>query len=405
MDFVEGVDVALDAIRSHKMRSFLTMLGIIVGVAAVITMISLGEGARRQIRQNMTTLGTNLLYVRAGSAQRGGVWFGAGTAYRSLNEEDAEAILEECPLVEAVAPQLQRNAQVIFGNSNWFTTVVGSTPDYEYVTNLPVESGIFFDDAAQRSRTRVAIVGTTVIEKLFGGEDPLGKTIRVNRVAFTVIGAIKKRGGTGWMDPDDIVIVPLSTAQGRLFGTDDLSSISIKVRSENLMSQAVMEVEDVMRRRHRLSEQQENDFTIRNQADLMTVFTETTKTMTFLLAGIACVSLLVGGIGIMNIMLVSVAERTREIGTRIAVGARRMDILGQFMLESVVISLAGGIIGIAIGIAGSQVLSALADWNTAISPAGIALAFAFSVGVGVFFGIYPARRASLLNPIAALHHE
>ena len=405
MDPVEGINVALDAIRSHKTRSFLTMLGIIVGVAAVITMISLGEGARRAIRQNMTSLGTNLLYVRAGSAQRGGVWFGAGTAYKSLRIEDAAAIENECPTVEAAAPQIQRNAQVIYGNNNWYTTVVGATPPYEFVTNTPIEDGAFFDDAAQRSKARVAVVGSTVIEKLFGDDEPVGKVIRVNRVAFTVIGTIAKRGGTGWMDPDDVIVVPLSTAQARVFGTDDLSSISVKVWREDQMNQAVVEVEDVMRRRHRLSDEQENDFMIRNQADLMTVFSETTKTMTFLLAGIACVSLVVGGIGIMNIMLVSVAERTREIGTRIAVGARKMDILAQFMLESVVISLGGGLIGIAIGIAGSQILSAIANWNTAISPSGIIVAFAFSVGVGVFFGIYPARRASMLDPISALHHE
>jgi putative ABC transport system permease protein len=405
MDFRESVGVALDAIRSHKMRSFLTMLGIIVGVAAVITMISLGEGARRQIRLNMTSLGTNLLYVRAGSAQRGGVWFGAGSAYRSLAAGDAEAIERECPAVVAVAPQVQRGAQAIYGNKNWSTTVVGATPSYEFVTSLPLEYGMFFDDAAQRSKSRVAVLGTTVIENLFGDEDPVGKVIRINRVAFTVIGTVKKRGGTGFMDPDDLVLVPLSTAQGRLFGTDDLSSISVKVEREDRMSQAVVEVEDVMRRRHRLADDQENDFTIRNQADLMTVFTETTKTMTFLLAGIACVSLVVGGIGIMNIMLVSVAERTREIGTRIAVGARRADILGQFLLESVVISLAGGVIGISVGIVGSQLLAFFAKWNTAISAAGIGLAFAFAMGVGVFFGIYPARRASGLDPITALHHE
>jgi putative ABC transport system permease protein len=294
---------------------------------------------------------------------------------------------------------------VIYGNTNWYTTVVGATPSYEYVNNLPVEDGAFFDEAAHRSRARVAVVGTTVIEKLFPGEDPIGKVVRVNRVAFTVIGTIQKRGGSGWMDPDDMIIVPLGTAQARLFGTDDVSAINIKVLREDQMSQAVIEVEDVMRRRHRLSDQQENDFTIRNQTDLMTVFTETSKTMTFLLAGIACVSLVVGGIGIMNIMLVSVAERTREIGTRIAVGARRADILGQFMMESVVISLAGGLIGIGVGIGGSQLLSVLAKWNTAVSVNGILLAFAFSVGIGLFFGIYPARRASMLDPIAALHRE
>ncbi|MFZ1947744.1 MAG: ABC transporter permease [bacterium] len=405
MDPIEGVYVALDAIRSHKMRSFLTMLGIIVGVAAVITMISLGEGARRQIRQNMTSLGTNLLYVRAGSAQRGGVWFGAGTAYKSLTVEDAEAILNECPTVQAVAPQIQSHAQAIYGNKNWYTNVVGSTPEYEFVSSLPLDQGMFFDEAAEKSRARVAVVGTTVVEQLFGDEDPVGKVIQVNRVACTIIGTIAKRGGTGWMDPDDVVVVPLATAQGRLFGNDDLSSITVKVWREDQVSPAVVEVEDVMRRRHRLTDQQENDFQIRNQADVMTVFSETTRTMTFLLAGIACVSLVVGGIGIMNIMLVSVAERTREIGTRIAVGAKRADILGQFMLESVVISLAGGVIGIVIGLVGSRMLSALANWNTAVSPMGIGLAFAFSVGVGVFFGIYPARRASGLDPISALHHE
>ena len=404
MDFFEGTRVALDGIRAHKLRSFLTMLGIIVGVAAVIAMLALGEGARRQIQANLTTLGTNLLYVRPGSASRGQVRYGIGTV-QNLTDEDAAAIMAECPSVAAATPESRGNAQVKYRNQNWSTYVMATSPDFAFVNSIPVAYGTVFDEGALRSRARVAVIGQTVVENVFGGEDPLGKIIRINRIAFTVIGIIGERGGTHWYDVDDVIYIPLTTGQIRVFGRDRLSGITVKVRSSDLMEQATVEIEDVLRRRHKLGENQENDFVIRNQAEIMAVFSETSKTMTFLLAGIAGVSLLVGGIGIMNIMLVSVAERTREIGTRIAVGARKRDILGQFLLESVVISLAGGLIGIGLGWGGSTLLSHFAGWNTAVSAASVGLAFAFSAGVGIFFGIYPARKAAMLDPIAALHYE
>jgi len=404
MDILEGITVAVSGIRAHKLRSFLTMLGIIVGVAAVIAMLALGEGARRQIQANITSLGTNLLYVRPGSASRGQVRYGLGTV-QNLTEDDAVAILNNCPSVVAVTSESKGNVQVKYGNRNWATYLTATTPDFVYVSSIPAAGGSTFDEGAERSRARVAVIGKTVVENLFGDEDPIGKVIHINRIAFTVIGTIEERGGTHLYDVHDVIYVPLSTGQIRVFGRDRLSGITVKAWNSDVMDQATVEIEDVLRRRHRLTEGQENDFVIRSQSDILPVYSETSKTMTLLLAGIACVSLVVGGIGIMNIMLVSVAERTREIGTRIAVGARRRDILGQFLLESVVISLAGGLLGIGAGWVGSAMVSRFAAWNSAVSAPSIGLAFLFAAVVGIFFGIYPARKASMLDPIVALYYE
>ena len=283
MDVIEGIRVAAAGIASHKLRSLLTMLGIIVGVAAVIAMISLGEGAKRAVEESITALGTNLLYVRPGSVARGGVRYGMGTA-RTLSEDDARSILRQCPSVLDLAPFMRGNGQVKFGNKNWYTNVVATTPSYQFVSSMPIESGSFFDEAAIKAKARVAVLGKTVVENLFGDVDPVGKIRRINRVAFRVIGVIKERGGTHWYDVDDLVVIPLSTGKFRLFGRDWLSGINVKVVSEDRMKEATVEIEDVLRRRHRLREGQENDFFIRSQADIIEVFGETARTMTFLLS-------------------------------------------------------------------------------------------------------------------------
>jgi putative ABC transport system permease protein len=404
MDVLEGVRVALGGIKAHKLRSFLTMLGIIVGVAAVIAMLALGEGARRQIQSNITSLGTNLLYVRPGSASRGQVRYGTGTV-QSLTDDDAVAIMAECPSVAAATPESRGNAQVKYGNQNWSTYVMATTPDFAFVNSIPIESGTVFDEGALRSRSRVAVIGRTVVENVFGDEDPLGKVLRINRVAFTVIGTVGERGGTQWHDVDDVIYIPLSTGQIRVFGRDQLSGITVKVNNSDLMEQATIEIEDVLRRRHKLDESQENDFVVRNQAEILAVFSEASKTMTFLLAGIACVSLIVGGIGIMNIMLVSVTERTREIGIRMALGARHRDILWQFLLEALLLSTAGGVLGILLGLGGARAVARFSELPVNVTPGSVLVAFLFAGLVGVFFGLHPARKASRLRPIVALRYE
>lgn len=404
MDLGEGIKIAFRGILDHRMRSFLTMLGIIVGVAAVVTMLALGEGARRQIRQSIASLGTNLLYVRPGSAIRGGVRLGAGSL-QSLTLEDSEAIKSECPSVMEVAPFIRAGAQVKHGNRNWSTYVVGATTAYETVNSLPIQAGTFFDETAIRTKARVAVLGSTVATNLFGDDEAIGKVMRINRTAFTVIGVVAQRGGTTWFDPDDMVIIPISTAIYRLLGYPYLSGINVKAASEEMMDRAMVEIEDVLRLRHRIRKGQENDFTIHSQNDVLAVYGETARTMGLLLAGIAGVSLIVGGIGIMNIMLVSVAERTREIGTRMAVGARKIDIMIQFILESLVVSISGGVLGIILGLVGSYLLRIGVGWNTEVSFGSIMLAFSFAAAVGIFFGIYPARKASMLDPIIALRYE
>ena len=405
INFLESLTVAINALRANKVRSILTMLGIIIGVGAVIAMIALGQGAKKAVEDSISALGTNLLMIRPGSARQGMVRLGAGSSVR-LNEEDLKLIQTKVSGIAATAPELSRFGQLKYGNKNWNSQVIGTTPEYELVRNARLEKGIYFTRQDDATRQRVAIVGQTVVDNLFEpGEDPIGRQIKINNISFTIIGVLKVKGQQGWFNQDDIVIVPLQTAQKRLLGLDFFTNINVQVADVSLMEQVSMDIEQVLRRSHKLTGQEENDFAIRNQSDIMATRTETAKTLTWLLASVAFVSLMVGGIGIMNIMLVSVTERTREIGVRRALGARRRDVMAQFLTEAVTLSLVGGLIGIGLGVGATVLMSKLAGWSTLISSGSILLAFIFSATVGIFFGLYPAKKAASLDPIEALRYE
>ena len=399
----EVVRVAASAIRANKLRSFLTMLGIIIGIAAVITMVSLGEGAKRSVQDRLANLGTNILTVRPGQSFFGGVDRGDA----GLTTDDAQALLGAGAGIVGVAPEMERRLQVSAGAANGSIEILGTWPSFFEVNNYELEWGRFFTPGEERGRRRLAVLGATAGERL-GMEDTselLGKTIQIRGIPFEVIGVLKARGDGGWNDPDQRVYVPLATAQFRVFGTDRLRSISVQTSSPAVMDQATGAIDAVLRREHRLQPGQPSDFTIRDQAVFIDTFQETTRTFSFLLAGIALISLLVGGIGIMNIMLVSVTERTKEIGVRKAMGARRRDILLQFLTESLMLCMAGGVVGILLGVGAAVALSRIAEWNTAVAPESILLAFGFAAAVGVFFGIWPARRAARLDPIQSLRYE
>jgi len=404
VNIAESFKVAIEGIAANKVRAGLTMLGVVIGVGAVIAMLAIGQGARAQTMSAIQSMGTNVLAVMAGQMRRGPVMGGLGST-QNLKMEDLEAILKGCSAVAKAAPELRSGAQVKAGNKNTSTTILGTSPDYFEIRNYRIARGKLFTDADVRSMRRVAIIGPTVTYNLFGSSSPINKTIRIRGISFRVIGETAAKGAGGFQDPDDQIFIPITTAQTRVFGVDYLRSISVQVKSAVQMSEAVSQIETLLRKRHRLGAASENDFMIFNQADLMETAEQASNTFTMLLAGIAAVSLIVGGIGIMNIMLVSVTERTREIGIRKAVGARRRDILMQFLIESVVLSLAGGIIGILFGVIGAQIIARSAGWPVTVSVSSIVLAFVFAAAVGIFFGIYPARRASFLNPIDALRYE
>lgn len=384
------------------------MLGIIIGVSAVIAMIAVGSGAKAQITEHISSMGSNLLIVRSGSSTSGGLRMGSGTV-PTLTVDDAEAILNEIPSVKYVAPDLSGVAQVVYGNQNWSTSVTGTIPEMHEIRNWPVILGRPFTRQEVDGATKVCLVGWTVFENLFGGTDPIGQIVRIKNIPFTVIGVLSHKGQSGpGHDHDDTIIVPLTTAQRRLFGMQFpgmVRGISIHIRDLELMKEAEQQVKALLRQRHRIPPNEDNDFTVRNLTEVMSSAEESADVMSLLLGAIASISLIVGGIGIMNIMLVSVTERTREIGIRIAVGAKSRDILLQFIIESLVLSLIGGILGIAIGIAGTYALSTLTEWPTLLSIRAILLSFLFAGSVGVFFGFYPARKASLLDPIEALRYE
>ena len=404
MNLSSSFRIALRALGSNPLRSLLTMLGVIIGVGAVVAMVAIGQGARQNVTERVQALGSNLLTVFAGVAQFGGV--ARGDAVQTLTIDDAEAIRREVPGVTGVSPEFSRGAQqVVLRGENTNTTVSGVTPEFQTVRNFKADRGQFFTDEDMRTRAKVAAIGRTVASRLFATTDPIGQRIKIRGVTFTVIGVMEEKGATGFQDRDDVVYVPLTTAQHRLFGVTYVRTIYVQARTPEEMPEAQAMLTELLRARHRLGLTQDSDFTVRSQADILQVFTGVSQTMTTLLGGIAAVSLIVGGIGIMNIMLVSVTERTREIGIRKAVGARQRDILLQFLVESVALSVTGGVIGIGVGIVGSRLISQFAGWATLLSVQAVLMAFSFAVAVGVFFGLYPARRAALMDPIVALRHE
>jgi len=410
VNVLAGARIAVRALRVNKLRSILTMLGIIMGVAAVIAMISVGSGAQARIAEQIQSLGANMLVVLSGSSTSGGVRLGLGSQL-TITDEDAWAIKREVSSVEAAAPTMRGGAQVVWGNLNWSTQIQGITPEFFEARDWPVVAGQPFAQDAVDGATKVAVLGETVARNLFADSDPVGQVIRIKKVPFTIVGVLGKKGQTTWgQDQDDLILVPLSTAKRKLLGVSQanarsVGAISVKVREGEDMKDAETQTRELLRQRHRLQPYQDDDFNIRNLAEYAAAQEESSRVMTILLAAIASVSLLVGGIGIMNIMLVSVTERTREIGLRMAVGARGRDILMQFLVEAVTLSMIGGTIGVVLGLVTSYTIPYFAGWRTLVRPEAIVIAFGFAAAIGIFFGFYPARKAAGLNPIEALRYE
>ncbi len=399
------VRVAGESILKNKMRTLLTMLGIVIGVGAVIVMVAVGQGAQRGIANQINALGSNLLIITAGSSNQGGVSQGAA-AFNRLTVEDAEKLKDQGTLFAGVTPVVMTRTQVIAGGNNWRTSINGVSTDWQVIREWPLQSGTFFTEGDVRAMRKVAVIGMTVAEALYPGMDPVGSQIQIRNVPFEVVGVLASKGqNAGGQDQDDIIIMPHTTAQNRLSGNSRIWQILVSAQSPDLISAAQEEARLIMREAHRIPTGDDDDFTVRNQNEIAEAAQGTTEIMTWLLASIASVSLLVGGIGIMNIMLVSVTERTREIGIRLAVGARGSDVLTQFLVESIVMSLLGGVIGLAAGVGGAMLVAHFTGWSTAVSPAAIAIAIGFSAAVGVFFGYYPARKAAALDPINALRYE
>ncbi len=394
--------IAFRALRRNKLRSTLTALGIIIGVASVVSIMAIGRGTQRRIQDQVSSLGSNLLIVFSQSRRTGATT----TESNNLTLEDVEAIRREVRSVKAVSPEVTLNAQAVANGRNWSTTIVGESPDYLKIRDWPLARGSMFTDREVRTSARVAVIGSRTARELFGPLDPVGQTVRIKNMPFTIIGQLESKGaGMGGANQDDRIIIPYTTAMRRLTGDKFPRLVTLQISSDGLMSAAQEQITALLRQRHRLTDGRKNDFDIVNQKEIADTVNSITTMLTYLLGGIAGLSLLVGGIGIMNIMLVSVTERTREIGTRIAVGAQPRDILLQFLIESITLSLLGGAIGVGLGYGASFAASMIPNFHPSVSPASIAVAFGISFGVGVFFGFYPARKAANMNPIAALRFE
>jgi putative ABC transport system permease protein len=405
MRYLAVIKIAFRALRRNKMRTVLTMLGIIIGVGAVIAMVALGRGAKAQVEARIAALGQNVIQIFSGSVNRGGVFSGFGGA-GTLTVEDALAIQSEVPNVVAVSPEVRSGAQITYGENNWSTQIMGESVDYLTIRQWDVADGAMFTEADERSAAKVCVLGRTTADRLFVDEDPVGKVIRIKNVPVKVLGVLKRKGASMiGQDQDDTIIVPYTTGMKRFAGATTLRMIQASAASSDQMVDVQNAITELLRQRHRIQAGRDDDFIIRNQQEITEAQTATTETMTALLAGVAIISLIVGGIGIMNIMLVSVTERTREIGIRMAVGARGHDILLQFLIEAVTLSSTGGVLGIALGLGAAEAITVIKKWPTLVSAESIMIAFVFSAAVGIFFGFYPARKASQLDPIEALRYE
>ena len=406
--FLQSLLIAMRALRVNKMRALLTMLGIIIGIAAVIAMVAIGSGASKMISDQISSIGSNLLLVIPGSTTSGGMRSGTGST-QTLTYDDAKAIKAECPSVAEVAPMVRGSGPVVFGNQNWSTVLNGVTPEMLTVRDWPLVSGRNISQSDVDGATKNCLIGQTVADNLFGASDPVGKIIRIKKIPFTVIGLLERKGQSPQgQDQDDVVYVPLRTAQRKLLGSqfpNVVGAMMVQAKGADSLTKAEEEMTALLNQRHRIGPSREIDYSVRNLSEILAVAEQSSKVMSMLLGAVASISLVVGGIGIMNIMLVSVTERTREIGIRIAIGAKKRDILLQFLTEAVLLTTCGGIIGMLLGVAGARIVASLVGWPTLVSLNTIVIAFAFSAGVGVFFGFYPARKAASLNPIEALRYE
>jgi putative ABC transport system permease protein len=398
--------VAMNALKRNKMRSFLTMLGIIIGVASVITMLAIGQGSKKSIQDQISSMGSNMLFVMPGSMRMGGVQQGSSSSQR-LTTADVNAIKTDCDAVIAVSPEVRSSGQAVYGSSNWPTTIYGGNEEYLEIKSWSIVSGRNITDSEAKGSAKVCLIGRTVADELFGeGIDPTGETVRFKNIPFKIIGVLKEKGQNSFgQDQDDVIIAPYTTVQKRILAQTHIQSIQMSARSAEESSLAQEQVAEVLRQTHKLRENEDNDFEIRSQEELATTMTSVTDILTILLGAIAGISLLVGGIGIMNIMYVSVTERTREIGLRMSLGGRGIDILMQFLFESILLSVFGGLIGILLGLLASRIVEALTSWPITVMMGSVILSFVVCTAIGVFFGWYPARKASDLDPIDALRYE